>query len=1527
MPVALGAVGNQIFDAVDPMVKNRQIDAQLAIARAQIKAQKQAQLLNLGKDLFNQLNQNYQQDKQLAAQAERDQLQAQQRQQELQLRADQQRESYLEQQFNQNERAFNGNLAAAQKQGFGLQRDDQEQVDLLNKKMRDFDVAVARGDLTPAQALAEKLKVQQERAAYRPTQQIKTPEQALQDRIMRVAPDGRVLPQNAPDVPGQRIGVVDAKGGFTAFDTKNNAAMDDAAKEFHQTINAIKNPSPQMLDDVAARVSDKYGVRFTNPFPPGAVIKGADPAMTPQQINAAKISYHKDAATLAQHLGVNREGKPQGFMTPQQKEQFDKIMAPRRDIIHQMDPTDPNFAPLPPPEVTRSLNELQGYQRDLRDVIANGKTMSTSDPVMRRLQQFAESSPTDPGLQRLQRDMIAMNTGNLAAARQINSFISQPNVMRTQYSPIQTQTGGGQQQGGFEPPNASFAPQPEAQRDQPQMPPASLMIGGQEATPFQKFVLQNKALDTGGIASNPIGREYLTEARGNIQEALQNFNQDKQAFMQSLPVVRDGQFPQGYDVGVDAASGVVIGKNGVIDNFVTSGGPKRPRGGSGGGGKPGGGPPLPKLSGQGGQKPPSQIGSNRPQDKINNPATGKGKQKGVLDPDNPNPRDGLPSKVLLFVNKDERGQKLRDLVNKMPAEQRERIQVVDADWENPDLAEYFEKHGITKVSALPVLIKGEKKADGTYQQIFRNETYEDILGQMKDARSLRTMALHPDEYEPLDAIDDRHISRQRHLEAFDEAARKDPNGDALRGMVDPYREDFPGMRPAERINRDIYRRAYEDYRNAQESGVSPEELQALREKPIKALPEMELAKEYERSQRIEARNSLERAVAQETARVKEANAKPTPQTISPPTTTSRGYTKSDLINDLRGSNLHESVKPGFLDEFSRWAKGDVRAPKSADSQKQELQDARLQRISDWIDKTLQERELQSPKNPNGPTLADMDLAHALNLIRSRQGETGVPADLVGPLVKAQQVVNQAIKAESSALNKDALADKRVADIQRQNSPEGRAAAERAAADARVSELSRLVALRERIVNRITQAQNEVAALNAQKASGKPLTETQRQDYDAAKEQIKYSEKELARVEAQIKQLSKEVTKDQAKEDSKAGGIQSPTATSQTAPPVSGLPALQPMSRSAFTEKAMQTRVPASNGGTRPPGQQEINDAYENYIRDTQNENDRRAGRPPSFPQQPPRPPSVGPQSGIQPRGTSLGVGPYAERALPNSQTTAGFPGLPQRSQQQLSKNPALQKIERIETQQRDAQRRQQQDRDAAIQQGFITPSVPGAMRVNPSRPPNPSGPMAPLRTGQLGQSQLPQILGELSKLKNQNANLVSGLSYPYLAGFGTGGSVRAVKTRPSNIFAEGTPPIDSPYSFRQYGANPSQQQQFVQPFIFAPPNINTAPAQQFGLNAQPIGAGTGASGINFIGGGSSNSGFAGPASQFYGYDGGGYYAPSNPDFSQSGSGFYEPAYTPFVDDYYGAPSSDYDYYGGGYEGYDYGGAIGGGGYT
>lgn len=1481
MPVALGNVGSQIFDAVEPTVRNRQIDAQLAIARAQIKAQKQAQLLNLGKDLFNQFNQNYQQDKQLQAQAFRDQQQAQERER------DRQNQLAIAQQRLQNAAAQGANkiqletlkqqiaweqkVQAAQQQGMVFGDDQLQQQDRFKKAHADIE---QNPELNAAQKAMAHQAVAMREFTLIPNKQTLTPEQQFNQSTLQ-GPDGRLYPK----LPNGQIDFQHP------LDNKNNAQMDDATSEFYKALATMDNPTHEQREELARNISKSRGVAFKNPIPATSVIKGAatKPAYTPIQVFNEKQKYQSDINRIV--TGDDTVGRSLAEKLAIAHEQ----MAPLRQLIQSE--MDPNFmrGPGSSPQAQASRMQLQEWQRDIQSVMTGGT--STPAETVKRLNQFIQGpKPSDPGLATLQQDIIGTNAGNKQSAARLNQFRQTPDVMRSQYAPIQSQTGG------FAPPSASFVPQPQQGGAPQQQGP--LMIGGQPATPFQQFVAQGGTLDTGSIASNPIGAGYLSEARGNINEALRNFESDRAAFMDSLPTVRNAAevaaLPEGQDI-AKGPNGIVLAKSGSVDNFVPATPPRRPKVG-GGGPKPGGGPPLPKLSGQGAQKPPSQIGSGRPQDRVNNPATGKGGKKS-LDPDNPNPRDGLPSKVLLFVNKDERGQKLRELINKMPAEQRERIQVVDADWNDPDLAKFMGTM-IKQGDELPVLIKGEKKADGTYQQIFRNDSYDDILKHMTNERSMRTLALHPDEYEPLDAIDDRHITRERHLNEFDEAARRDPNGDALRGMVDPYREDFPGMRPAERINRDIYRRAYEDYRNAQESGASPEELRALRDKPIKELPEMSLQREMERSDRVTKQNAINR----ETERVKTADAQRS-QPIAAPQSPSTSYTRFDAINDLQGSRTNDAAMQ------SR------RGPTAVETGIAELD--RQQRVRDWAENVLSDKTSSK---------ADQQLANAIQAydvgrLATQREEIGGPRALLTPekrdrqdaMDQAKSVIDQAIRTQGSTPNKDALADKRVADIQRQNSPEGKAAAEQAQAASRAAELSRLIDLRERIANQVTQARNEIAALNSQKAGGTPLTESQRRDYDTDKEQIKYSEKQLASLDAQIKQLSKEVAKDQAKQ--KAEGIQAPAAAGQPPQSPPGVPQLQPMSRSAFTEKALQSRVPASNGGTRPPGQQEIRDAYENHVRDVQNENDRRAGRPPSFPTQPPRQPSVGPQSGIQPRGASLGVGPYSERLKPNSQTAAGFPGF-QRAQQP-SQNPALRTISRAETQQRDAQQRDQQTRAAALQNSMIAPpsgQLPAGFVPNlaPQRQPNPRGtpPRAPFVTDALGKNTIGASIAELARDANDpqfNRPGPDGKIAPYTAGYS----------------------LDSPFAGGNRGAQ-SQGYSILSPDAFGGRDqsfINLGGPGGLG-NIQ---AGTGASGFNFVGGG---GGFSPYNNGGYG---GGYYDNFNGGLEssyyggiQSGTGYSEGGqwgggpepdfYVPGGYDY-----QNYDFYqGGGGQGYDYGGGIYGG---
>lgn len=206
MPVALGQVSRNIYDAAGALLQNKQIETQKAIALAQIRAANQRAALGAAQSALGAANANNERAKDRQLQQQRD---AEQRR----LQQEYQRKSRLQQlleAINKENERWLREVDRMRQRGFMHNPGQQAEIDAIDRKHDEFvdliNEKISRGDMAAAEAIAMQLQNEQKkRWKYAPRTEI---------------------PPEFKEVDGQKL-MRDAQGNWEPI---RNFAQDAAAK-------------------------------------------------------------------------------------------------------------------------------------------------------------------------------------------------------------------------------------------------------------------------------------------------------------------------------------------------------------------------------------------------------------------------------------------------------------------------------------------------------------------------------------------------------------------------------------------------------------------------------------------------------------------------------------------------------------------------------------------------------------------------------------------------------------------------------------------------------------------------------------------------------------------------------------------------------------------------------------------------------------------------------------------------------------------------------------------------------------------------------------------------------------------------------------------------------------------------------------------------------------------------------------------------------------------------------------------------
>lgn len=246
MPIALGIASRPTYDAAEALLRNKSIEYEREMRLKQLAQQKKLAAQQQAMQALGMLNQNMQQQaaqanqramqqEQIQAQMQRDAMQRDAMLQQQQLR----NQSLLERQFNQMEANWQAKVAEAEKNNMGFDPAHQPRMNQIKESMLKIDQEMAAGNRDAANGFRQKMALLQQMATFKPDMRIKTLQEQMQERIIRVGPNGQVLGPNDPPMQGERLGTVNDKGVFDPF-TPLPAPKPDPAVAAEQKRQALR---------------------------------------------------------------------------------------------------------------------------------------------------------------------------------------------------------------------------------------------------------------------------------------------------------------------------------------------------------------------------------------------------------------------------------------------------------------------------------------------------------------------------------------------------------------------------------------------------------------------------------------------------------------------------------------------------------------------------------------------------------------------------------------------------------------------------------------------------------------------------------------------------------------------------------------------------------------------------------------------------------------------------------------------------------------------------------------------------------------------------------------------------------------------------------------------------------------------------------------------------------------------------------------------------------------------------------------
>lgn len=305
--ISLGLASRPTYDAAEPLLRNKQIEYERELRLKQLAqqaklARQQQMMQGLG-----MLNQNMQQQ---AAQANQRAMQQEQIQAAMARDAQQQAaqgQSLLERQFNQMFANWQQQVAKAEANNMGFDPAHQPRMNLINESILKVDQAMAAGNIDPANGFRKKMALLQQLATFKPDTRIKTLQEQIQERMIRVGPNGQILGPQDPPVPGERLGTVNDKGVFDPFTPLPAPKTVDPAIAQQKMEDAVTKQEMAFFKAKMDRINDLTKLHQLDQNPPSSA-----------EIEALVT---KELAPLAESF-QSRFGFPSKVLTPPPPPQF-----------------------------------------------------------------------------------------------------------------------------------------------------------------------------------------------------------------------------------------------------------------------------------------------------------------------------------------------------------------------------------------------------------------------------------------------------------------------------------------------------------------------------------------------------------------------------------------------------------------------------------------------------------------------------------------------------------------------------------------------------------------------------------------------------------------------------------------------------------------------------------------------------------------------------------------------------------------------------------------------------------------------------------------------------------------------------------------------------------------------------------------------------------------------------------------------------------------------------------------------------
>lgn len=256
MPIALGLTSRPTYDAAEPLLRNKQIEQQRELELKRLALQKKLAQQQQMMQALGMLNQNMQQQRSQENQRamQQEQIQAQMARDAQQQAA--QGQSLLERQFNQMQANWRNQIAAAEKAGFQINEKHQPKMAQLEQAMLDIDQRIAAGTENVADGTRAKMAILRQMAVFKPDAQIRDPMDAAAARILRVGPDGQRLKPGDPPVPGERQFTIDDKGVPHAVTPPPAPKPDPAIAAQQKMVESINKAETALTSELRKATAD-----------------------------------------------------------------------------------------------------------------------------------------------------------------------------------------------------------------------------------------------------------------------------------------------------------------------------------------------------------------------------------------------------------------------------------------------------------------------------------------------------------------------------------------------------------------------------------------------------------------------------------------------------------------------------------------------------------------------------------------------------------------------------------------------------------------------------------------------------------------------------------------------------------------------------------------------------------------------------------------------------------------------------------------------------------------------------------------------------------------------------------------------------------------------------------------------------------------------------------------------------------------------------------------------------------------------